>query len=163
MNVVSSFLQIFAFVLLFAFSGDFFTFEMIVRNPLFGSNTLSCFVPISSTFGSVSLQAPVLAFHQPFVVSPGFSPVTTKLVSQITTGKFVELSGLLSSIIVLQEAELQLVLTFTLKKPKWWIEISCWLEVFGGICFNISCWFRGLIASWPASIECSVNMRLQQS
>ena len=88
---------------------------------------------INSVFPSVS--APIL--HQPFVVGPGFSPVPAKLVGQIVAGKFVELSDLLSSNIVLSEPEPQLlfdghlVLTPTPKKAKRRIEdIATWMEAF---------------------------------
>ena len=67
-------------------------------------------------------QTPIL--HQPFVVGPGFSPVPAKLVSWIVAGKFVELHKLLSTNLVLNEPEPQLLfdgrlaLTSTPKKPK---------------------------------------------
>ena len=62
--------------------------------------------------------------QQPFVVGPGFSPVPAKLVSQIVAGKFVELHELLSTNLVLNEPEPQLlfdgrlVLMSTPKKPE---------------------------------------------
>lgn len=68
-----------------------------------------------------TLPAPIL--HQPFVAGPVFSPIPAKLVSQIVTGKFVELNELLSSNIVHTEPEPQLifdgrlVLTPLLRKP----------------------------------------------
>ena len=88
---------------------------------------------INSVFPSVS--APIL--HQPFVVGPGFSPIPANLVGQIMAGKFVELSDLLSSNIVLSEPKPQLlfdgclVLTSTHKKAKQRIEnIATWMEAF---------------------------------
>ena len=82
-----------------------------------------------------SSPAPVL--HQPFVVCPEFSPIPAKLVGQIVSGKFVEPNELLSSNIVLNEPELQLLfdgrleLTSTPKKAKRRVEdIVTWMEAF---------------------------------
>ena len=44
----------------------------------------------------VSLESP-LHFQQPFIVGPGYSPVSFKLVTQVLAGKFVDLAELLSS------------------------------------------------------------------
>ena len=81
------------------------------------------------------VSAPIL--HQPFVVGPGYSPIPAKLVGQIVAGKFVELSDLLSSNIVLSEPEPQLlfdgrlVFTSTPKKAKRHIkDIATWMEAF---------------------------------
>lgn len=97
-----------------------------------------------SVFPSVS--APIL--HQPFVVGPGFSPIPAKLVGQIVAGKFVELSDLLSSNIVLSEPEPQLlfdgrlVLTSTPKKAKRRIEdIATWMEAFSVYSFVLTSHF----------------------
>jgi len=46
---------------------------------------------------------------QPFVVGPGFSPVPAKLVSQILSGKFFDLSELLSANLVNSEPEPKLL------------------------------------------------------
>lgn len=37
---------------------------------------------------------PQPTLHQPFIVGPGFSPISGKLVGQIMTGKFMDLGGL---------------------------------------------------------------------
>ena len=50
--------------------------------------------------------APIL--HQPFLIGPGFSPIPAKIVTEIVSGKFVELDKFLSSNIVLTEPEPQL-------------------------------------------------------
>jgi len=54
---------------------------------------------------------------QPFVVGPGFSPVPAKLVSQILSGKFVNLSELLASNLVSSETKPQLMLDRRLVLP----------------------------------------------
>ena len=74
---------------------------------------------------------------QPFVVGPGFSPVPAKLVSQIVSGKYVDLSELLAANLELNEPEPQLLLDGRLvitshpKKQKRRIEdIAAWMEAF---------------------------------
>ena len=74
---------------------------------------------------------------QPFVVGPGYSPVPAKLVSQIRSGKFVDLSELLAANLVSSETEPQLMLDGRLvlsappKKPRRRIEdITTWTEAF---------------------------------
>ena len=118
-------------------------------------------------------NVPVL--QQSFVVAPGFLPVPPKLVSQIISGKFVELSELLSSNIVQTHSDSdpqlfsdgRLALTSSPKKPKRRIEdIGSWLEAFavywcsrltfpidGRISSFTSCWFYGPIASSPAGCD----------
>ena len=59
--------------------------------------------------GGISSLAQTPVLQQPFVVGPGFSLVPAKLVSQIVAGKFVELHELLSSNLVLNEPEPQLL------------------------------------------------------
>ena len=78
----------------------------------------------SPSVGGISSLAQMPVLQQPFVVGPGFSPVPAKLVSQIVAGKFVELHELLSSNLVLNEPEPQLlfdgqlVLTSTPSSPR---------------------------------------------
>ena len=91
--------------------------------------------PVFSDSLFPSFSAPNLL--QPFVVGPGFSPIPAKLVSQITSGKFVELSDLLASNLSSSEPEPQLlfdgrlVFTSTPKKAKKRIEdIVSWMEAF---------------------------------
>ena len=100
------------------------------------------------TVFSSSPTVPVL--QQSFVVAPGFSPVPPKLVSQIVSGKFVELSELLSSNIVQTQSDSdpqlffdgRLVLTSTPKKPKRRIEdIGSWLEAFSLYCLVLTSQF----------------------
>ena len=74
---------------------------------------------------------------QPFIVGLGFSPVPATLVSQILSGKFVDLSELLSANLVNSEPEPQLmldgrlVLSAPLKKPHRRIEdMTTWTEAF---------------------------------
>ena len=75
--------------------------------------------------------------QQPFVVGPGFSPVPAKTVNQIVSGKFVDLSDLLSVNIVHTEPESQvlldgrLVFTPSTKRNRRRVEdISSWCEAF---------------------------------
>ena len=80
----------------------------------------------STVVPSVVLPAhvnpPVL--HQPFTVGPGCSPVPSKLVTQIVSGKFVDLSDLNSSNLAEAENDPQLmfdgrlVLTSTPKRQR---------------------------------------------
>ena len=69
------------------------------------------------------------------MVSPGFSQIPEKIVTQIVSGKFVEFDELLSTNIVLTEPEPQLlfdghlVLTSGAKKFKHRIEdIATWMD-----------------------------------
>ena len=45
------------------------------------------------------------ALQQPFIVGPGFSPIPPKIVGQVTVGKYIDLSELLSSNLVQVEQE----------------------------------------------------------
>ena len=102
----------------------------------------------SPSVGGISSVAQTPILQQPFVVGPGFSPVPAKLVSQIVAGKFVELHELLSTNLVLNEPEPQLlfdgrlVLTSTPKKPKRRVDdITSWLEAFLIYCLILSSHF----------------------
>ena len=111
------------------------------------STSTAAVIASPSVRGISSLaQTPIL--QQPFVVGPGFSPVPAKLVSQIVAGKFVELHELLSTNLVLNEPEPQLlfdgrlVLTSTPKKPKRRVDdITSWLEAFSIYCLILSSHF----------------------
>ena len=87
-------------------------------------STSTAGVIASPSVGGISSLAQMPILQQPFVVGPGFSPVPAKLVSQIVAGKFVELHELLSTNLVLNEREPQLlfdgrlVLMSTPKKPE---------------------------------------------
>ena len=111
-------------------------------------STNSAAVTTLPSVGGISSLAQTPVLQQPFVVGPGFSPVPTKLVSQIVAGKFVELHKLLSSNLVLNEPEPQLlfdgrlVLTSTPKKPKQRVDdITSWLEAFSIYCLILSSHF----------------------
>ena len=102
----------------------------------------------SPSVGGISSLAQTPILQQPFVVGPGFSLVPAKLVSQIVAGKFVELHELLSTNLVLNEPEPQLlfdgrlVLTSTPKKPKRRVDdITSWLEAFSIYCLILSSHF----------------------
>ena len=97
------------------------------------SITLAPLPACPTSFSSSSVPT----LQQPFIVGPGFLPVPYKLVSQITSGKFIDLAELLSDNLRDNEAEPQLlldgrlVLTATSKRPKRSIDdIMSWSEVF---------------------------------
>ena len=89
-----------------------------------------------SAIPSVSSIMPTL--YQPFVVGPGYSPIPAKLVSQIVTGKFIDLNDLLpANLAPVTESEPQLmldgwlVLSSAPKKPKRrFDDIVSWTEAF---------------------------------
>lgn len=92
------------------------------------ANTAS--LPTTSTF-----SAPIL--NQPFVVGPGYSPVPAKLVSQIVSGKYIDLSDLMDPNLMESENEPQvmfdgrIVLTSTPKRNRHKVEdIVTWIETF---------------------------------
>ena len=76
------------------------TFAPLIPAVTSSTNT-AAMTPLSLCGISSLVQMPIL--HQPFVVSPGFSPVPAKLVSQVMAGKFVELNELLSANLVVNE------------------------------------------------------------
>ena len=97
--------------------------------------------PISSTSFATNLtslgSSSTPSFQQLFIVGPGFSPVPYKLVSQIVSGKFVDLAELLSDNLKDAESEPQLlfdgriILTSTNKRQKTKIaDITAWSEAF---------------------------------
>ena len=98
------------------------TFASPITAVTLSTNTAA--VNASPSVGGISSLAQTPILQQPFVVGPGFSPVPAKLVSQIVAGKFVELHELLSTNLVLNEPEPQLlfdgrlVLMSTPKEPK---------------------------------------------
>ena len=83
---------------------------------------------------SVVLDSPLL--DQAFVVGPGFSPVLAKIVAQIVTGKFIDLSELFAVNLVQKDPEPQLlldgqlVLTSQPKKQCQCIEDIALMEAF---------------------------------
>lgn len=110
--------------------------------------------PSSASTGLVPTVPPSLpsvpVLQQSFVCPPGFSPVPPKLVTQILSNKFVELSDLLSSNIEQSQSDSdpqlyfdgRLVFTSTPKKPKRRIEdISSWLEAFSVYCLVLTTHF----------------------
>lgn len=89
-----------------------------------------------SVAASNATQSAILA-DQPFVIGPGFSPVPSKLVSQIVAGKYVDLSALIPENLETKEPSPQFLLDGHLlytpqpKKPRRKIEdIATWLEAF---------------------------------
>ena len=91
-----------------------------------------------------------LFYSSPLWWHLAFRPSPPKLVSQIVSGKFVELSELLSSNIVQTQSDSdpqlffdgRLVLTSTPKKPKRRIEdIGSWLEAFSVYCLVLTSQF----------------------
>ena len=78
-------------------------------NPSLVSSRASSVAALSPQSGVLTsfTANPVPILHQPFVIGPGFSPIPAKIVTQIVSGKFVELDKLLSSNIVLTEPEPQ--------------------------------------------------------
>ena len=82
------------------------TFAPLIPAVTSSTNTAAV-TPLNLSGISSLVQTPIL--HQPFVVSPGFSPVPAKLVSQVMAGKFVELNELLSANLVLNDPEPQLL------------------------------------------------------
>ena len=122
------------------------TFASPITAVSLSTNTAA--VTASPSVGGISSVAQTPILQQPFVVGPGFSPVPAKLVSQIVAGKFVELHELLSTNLVLNEPEPQLlfdgrlVLTSTPKKPKRrGDDITSWLEAFSIYCLILSSHF----------------------
>ena len=122
------------------------TFASLITAVTLSTNTAA--VTTSPSVGGISSLAQTPILHQPFVVGPGFSPVLAKLVSWIVAGKFVELHELLSTNLVLNEPEPQLlfngqlVLTLTPKKPKGRVDdITSWLEAFSIYCLILSSHF----------------------
>ena len=84
----------------------------------------SSLAPCASSF-SLGLSAPLVSpsLQQPFIIGPGFSPVPYKIVSQILTGKFINLSELLSANLGESESEPQLlfdgrIVLSSTKRPK---------------------------------------------
>ena len=88
------------------------------------------------------------ALNQSFVVGPGYSPVPYKVVSQIISGKYINLEDLLPENISAQEPEPQLMFDGRLvfspapKKPKRQIaDIVTWLEAFSVLSLILGSYF----------------------
>ena len=79
------------------------------RSPILSTSiTAGASVPVplsDSTLAANLPSGPLL--QQPFVVGPGFSPISAKTVSQIVAGKYVDFGDLLSVNIVQTEPETQ--------------------------------------------------------
>ena len=110
--------------------------------PALASSAAHAFSGVAASLPSSNLNP--LA-EQPFVVGPGFSPVPAKLVTQILSGKFVDLADLLASNMVNSEPEPQLlldgrlVLTTPPKKSRRRIEdIATWTEAFTVFCLVLT-------------------------
>ena len=107
----SSFLAVPPFVSVFSFASLPFSalsLSTVYSLPRLPTTVNSAFAlrPIVSQTVVPSLAA--LPLQQPFVVSPGYSPVACKGVSKITSGKCVNLEDLLAENIPPNEPELQL-------------------------------------------------------
>lgn len=109
------------------------TAPMLSTSPSVAPN--SSYANATATNISVPSIAPIL--HQPFVVGPGCSPVPAKIVAQIVSGKFIDLSELISANMTEVENEPQLlldgrvVLSSTPKRSRRKIEdIVTWVEAF---------------------------------
>ena len=68
-------------------------------------SSVSLAAPISLNAALVPSAIPGVVVDQPFVVGPGFSPIPAKLVSQIVSGKYVDLSELLAAYLVRSDPE----------------------------------------------------------
>ena len=111
-----------------------------VVGPSLSSSPLSAnftFNVPSDQLSANTLSHPLPGLHQPFVVGPGFSPVPAKVVSQIVSGKFVDLGDLLQANISQAESEPQLffdgrmILTSNPKRSRKKIDdIVTWMEAF---------------------------------
>lgn len=84
-----------------------------------------------------SVGQPASLLDQPFVISPGFSPVPAKIVAQIVAGKYIALNKMLAVNLLQKESEPQLlfdgrlVLTSQPKKQRRKIEdVASWMEAF---------------------------------
>ena len=100
-------------------------------------SSVSLATPISLTAAQVPSSISGVVAEQPFVVGPGFSPIPAKFVSQIVSGKYVDLSELLAANLVRSDPEPQLlldgrlVLTTPPKKQRRRIDdIASWTEAF---------------------------------
>ena len=97
----------------------------------------STFIAPSDRLSADTLSHPLPVLDPPFVVGPGFSPVPAKVVSQIVSGKFVDLGDLLQANISQAESEPQLffddpmILTSNPKCSRKKIDdIVTWMEAF---------------------------------
>lgn len=100
-------------------------------------HTIPASVPTTVFTSSIVSPSTPQTTHQPFVVGPGSSPVPAKLVAQIVSGKYVELSELIPANLVETENEPQvfldgrIVLTTASKRTRRKVEdIISWVETF---------------------------------
>ena len=115
------------------------------------STSLASVLGTASSSGGVPVNLPanIPTLNQPFVVGPGFSPIPHKLVSAITSGKFIDLDELLSVNLASdtdEEPQLlldgRLILTSSKRKSKHKIEdIVSWMEAFSIYCLVLTSCF----------------------
>ncbi|KAK3746731.1 hypothetical protein QZH41_001467 [Actinostola sp. cb2023] len=96
-----------------------------------------------------SMPSFIPVLHQPFVVGPRYSPVPAKLVTQIVSGKCVDLRELIAANLVESANEPQLffdgrvVLTSTPKRQRRRVEdIVTWMVAFGIYVLVLSSYFK---------------------
>jgi hypothetical protein len=120
------------------------TFVNTFVSPIASVSSLGAISAVASLAGSPALAAcstanisALPALGQPFIVGPGFSPIPAKLVTRITSGKFIEMADLLAA--NLQQIDLEpqvlfdgrLVLTTGPKRQNKQLEdIAAWVEAF---------------------------------
>lgn len=92
---------------------------------------------LSDRLSANTLSHPLPVLHQPVVAGPDFFPVPAKVVSQIVSGKFVDLGDLLQANISQAESEPQvlfdgrMILTSNPKRScKKIDDIVTWMEAF---------------------------------
>jgi len=76
---------------------------------LFASGTASSIFGDSRDVTVANIVQPLALVNQPFVMGLGFSPVPTKLITQILVGKYIVLSELLPANLQYKEPRLQLL------------------------------------------------------
>ena len=129
--VVPSFIPVFS---LASFSSIAPCSSAVYSLPTTINSALASQLIVNST---VVTSLAALPLQQPFVVGPDYSPVPFKVVSQITTGKVVNLEDLLAENITMPEQEPQLWFNgqlVLLHMPKKWkrliTDIVSWMEAF---------------------------------
>ena len=122
------------------------TFSVPISSVNTAAKSLVAPSPVSSNVAGSSAAVSTMGLptlQQHFLVRPGFLPIPWKLVSQIFSGCFVELSDLLSANFSRQEPEAQLLLhghlIKTPKQNKCRIEdIATWMEAFSIYCLVLT-------------------------
>ena len=114
--------------------------------PLLSRDSILSTLPLHQVSLSSARSLPVL--NQPFIVSPGFTPVPAKTIGQVVVGKFVDL--LLPSVASSEPEprllfDSRLVLPSTSKKPKHRVkDITTWMEAFSIYCLILTSFFPHL-------------------